>query len=68
MRYIRGSVNKGIKYRNQTKHEDKFVGYVDSDFAGCLDSRKSISSCIFTLYGRAISWKSFEESNGFIHQ
>lgn len=42
MRYIRGSVNRGIEYRKQTKHKDKLVGFVDSDYAGCLDSRNSI--------------------------
>nr|GEX99708.1 retrotransposon protein, putative, Ty1-copia subclass [Tanacetum cinerariifolium] len=32
------------------------VGYVDSDYAGNLDARKSLSSYIFSQYGFAISW------------
>nr|GEX07819.1 retrovirus-related Pol polyprotein from transposon TNT 1-94 [Tanacetum cinerariifolium] len=34
------------------------VGYVDSDYAGDLDARKSISSYIFSHCGSAISWYS----------
>ena len=32
-------------------------GYVDSDFAGCLGLRKSLTGYVFTAYGTAISWK-----------
>lgn len=32
--------------------------YVDSNYAGCLDTRKSLSGYIFTFYSGAISWKS----------
>lgn len=31
--------------------------YVDSDYVGCIDTRKSLSGYIFTTYGGAISWK-----------
>ena len=31
-------------------------GYVDSDFAGDLDKRRSTSGYVFTLAGGAISW------------
>jgi len=34
------------------------AGYVDSDFAGDRDSRKSTTSYFFTLGGNCISWKS----------
>ncbi|XP_062100983.1 secreted RxLR effector protein 161-like [Humulus lupulus] len=34
------------------------VGYYDSDFAGDLDKRMSISGCVFSLGGNTISWKS----------
>jgi hypothetical protein len=38
------------------------VGYSDSDFAGCLDTEKSISGYIFTLANGAISWKSSKQT------
>ena len=38
------------------------VSYSDSDYAGCVDSRKSTFSYIFLLAGGAVSWKSGKES------
>uniref|UniRef100_A0A6N2NK50 Reverse transcriptase Ty1/copia-type domain-containing protein n=1 Tax=Salix viminalis TaxID=40686 RepID=A0A6N2NK50_SALVM len=38
------------------------VGYSDSDFAGCVDSRKSTSGYIFLLAGGAISWRSSKQT------
>ena len=38
------------------------VGYTDSDFQFDPNSRKSISSLVFTLNGRAIEWKSMKQS------
>ena len=37
---------------------NKLWGYVDSDWAGCPDSRKSTSGYCFMLNGAAISWRS----------
>ena len=33
-------------------------GYVDVDFAGDIDSRKSTTGFVFTLSGTTISWAS----------
>ena len=33
-------------------------GFVDGDFAGCLNTRKSLSGYVFTLFGTAVNWKS----------
>ncbi|XP_070004202.1 secreted RxLR effector protein 161-like [Nicotiana sylvestris] len=38
------------------------VGYTDSDFQSDRDSRKSTSGYVFTLGGRAISWRSIKQS------
>ena len=38
------------------------MGYLDSDFAGCLDSRRSTSGYIFMLAGEAVSWKSVKQT------
>lgn len=38
----------------------EFVGYLDSDFAGCVDS--SISRCIFMLAEGPVSWSSAKQS------
>jgi hypothetical protein len=41
MRYLQGTKDYGLTYRC-TDHLE-VVGYSDSDFAGCVDSRKSTS-------------------------
>ena len=33
-------------------------GFVDSDYAGCVDTRRSTTSWIYTFAGSAISWRS----------
>ncbi|OAE25191.1 hypothetical protein AXG93_925s1020 [Marchantia polymorpha subsp. ruderalis] len=35
----------------------KLKGYVDADFAGDLDKRRSLTGYVFTLFGCALSWK-----------
>jgi hypothetical protein len=34
------------------------VGYVDSDYAGDLDKRRSTTGYVFTLAGGPVSWRS----------
>ncbi|XP_073138786.1 secreted RxLR effector protein 161-like [Henckelia pumila] len=38
------------------------IGYSDSDYAGCIDSRKSTFGYIFLLAGGAVSWRSTKQS------
>ena len=40
----------------------KIAGYSDSDFAGDLDRRRSLTGYAFTLSGSAISWKATLQS------
>jgi len=40
----------------------KMTGYLDSDFAGCVDIRKSIFGYLLILAGGAISWMSVKQS------
>jgi hypothetical protein len=39
----------------------EIVSYADSDFVGCVDTKKSRSDYIFTLTNGAISWKSSKQ-------
>ena len=41
----------------------KIQGYIDSDFLGDRDSRKSTSGSVFTLGGAAIVWRSIKQSS-----
>jgi hypothetical protein len=54
--YLKSDTRKGIVYSD--KHGLQLKGFVDSDFAGCEDSRKSTTGWVFTLAGGPISWSS----------
>ncbi|XP_031263342.1 receptor-like protein EIX1 [Pistacia vera] len=56
MRYINGTVQIGLMFCKRYASLD-LVGYVDADFAGDRDSRKSTTAYYFTLGGNCVSWK-----------
>ena len=51
-----------LKYEKREAGHSKIVGFSDSDWAGCLDTRASTSGFAFTLGGGAISWTSKKQS------
>ncbi|XP_052189851.1 secreted RxLR effector protein 161-like [Diospyros lotus] len=60
MRYFQGTKD----YRHTYKHSDNLevIRYTDSDFAGCIDTRKSTSGYIFLLTGGVVSWRSNKQT------
>ena len=52
LRYIKGTSNAGLCYGGS---DFTVRGYVDSDFAGDLDKRKSTTGYVFTLAGGVVS-------------
>ena len=52
LRYLIGTSNYCITFYGTS---DEIFGYVDSDFAGDLNKRRSTSSYVFTLVGGPIS-------------
>ncbi|XP_058003773.1 secreted RxLR effector protein 161-like [Hevea brasiliensis] len=56
MRYLKDTVDVGLIF-DKAKMSDLFVGYVDLDFTGDLDKRRSLTSYLFSLSGSAISLK-----------
>ena len=52
----------GLVYGGLNKGGNVLVGYVDSDFAGDLDKRRSQTSYLFTLGGCTVSWKATLQS------
>src|ERR1051325_7970842 len=60
MRYMKRTIYFVFIYRKSDNLE--IIGYSDSDFAGCPDSRRSTSSYIFLLAGGAVSWKSSKQT------
>ena len=53
LRYLQGTKGLMLTYKKSDTLEIK--GYSDSDFAGCVDTKKSTSGYVFTLGGGAIS-------------
>ena len=55
LRYLKGIVGHGIVYGKVNKSSYQVQGYVDSDFAGDLDKKRSITGYVYTLCGGAVS-------------
>jgi hypothetical protein len=62
LRYLRGTTNVGLVYDRGSGINSSVIGYVDSDYAGDLDKRRSLTGFVFTLSGCAISWKATLQS------
>ena len=60
LRYLQATKDHLLTYRKSDHLE--VVGYSDSDYAGCVDSRKSTFGYMFLLAGGAVSWKSGKQS------
>ncbi|KAE8732360.1 phytosulfokine receptor 1-like [Hibiscus syriacus] len=56
LRYIAGTTNYGIWFTHV--HNFKLVGFIDSDWTGSLDDRKSNSGYVFSMGSGAITWSS----------
>ncbi|XP_062014077.1 uncharacterized mitochondrial protein AtMg00810-like [Rosa rugosa] len=54
LRYVKGTVNFGIFYKKEGNKD--LAAFTDSDYAGCLEDRKSTSGYAFILNSRAVAW------------
>jgi hypothetical protein len=61
MRYLKGTIEYGIKY--DVDCEFRLHGYFDSDWAGSVTDRKSTSGCCFSLGSGMISWFSRKQAS-----
>ncbi|KAA0032876.1 Retrovirus-related Pol polyprotein from transposon TNT 1-94 [Cucumis melo var. makuwa] len=60
LRYLQGTKDYMLTYKRSDHLE--VIGYSDSDFTGCVDTRKSTFGYLFLLAEGAISWKSVKQS------
>jgi hypothetical protein len=58
LRYVRGTVNYGCRYKKGDTVVPTLVGYSDSDLAGDVDDRKSTTGIIYFLGSSAVTWAS----------
>jgi len=55
IKYLKATINLGIEYKFG-ENENKLFGYSDADFAGDVDSRRSMSGNAFMLNGGIVAW------------
>ena len=60
--YLREISHVGLVYDKSIDISGEIVGYVDSDYVGDLDIRRSLTRYVFTLCGNVISWKTTLQS------
>ena len=60
LRYLQGTKEYMLTYKRSDHLE--VIGYSDSDYASCVDTRKSTCGYLYLLAGGAISWKSVKQS------
>ncbi|PRQ33949.1 putative RNA-directed DNA polymerase [Rosa chinensis] len=56
LRYVKGTVGFGILYKKEAS--GVLTAYTDSDYAGCLEDRKSTSGYAFMMSSGAVAWSS----------
>ena len=54
--YIKNTIDYGLTYSRD--FELSPTAYVDADYGGCRDTRRSTSGYVFTMAGGAVSWSS----------
>ena len=54
LRYLKGMVDYGLKY--EANHNINLEGYVESEWVGSANDRKSTSGCCFCMGSGMISW------------
>ncbi|KAE8665322.1 Detected protein of unknown function [Hibiscus syriacus] len=62
LRYLQQTVDVGLVFEQDEALGQCTVGYVDSDYAGDLDKRRSTTGYLFTLAKAPVSWKSTLQS------
>jgi hypothetical protein len=54
LRYLKGTVNYGIHYKKG--EDEELLAFMDSDYAGDMEDRKSTSGYTFLMCSSVISW------------
>ena len=60
MRYLQRTKDSALVYRKSDQLD--IIGYSNSNFTRCQDSRRSTSGYVYLLAGGAISWKSVKQT------
>lgn len=52
--YLKGTVRRGLHYKKGAAFD--LHGFVDADYAGCPDTRRSTTGWVFLIGGSPVSW------------
>lgn len=55
--YLKGTIDHGIKYQKNNSSSE-LIGFVDADFAGDVETRRSTSGYVFELVNGPVTWSS----------
>jgi hypothetical protein len=66
--YVKGTLNQGLSYHDPgVGKRNTLSGWVDSDFASDIDTRKSVTGYLMVLNGGPVSWKASRQG-GYVEQ
>ena len=54
---MKETIKVELLYKKHRESAKNVTGFVDSDYAGCIDTRRSLTRYVFQFYGKTISWK-----------
>ena len=63
LQYLRDTVEESITYTRGARNANELWGWVDADWAGDTDTRRSHTGYIIMMNGGPISWKSRRQDN-----
>ena len=59
---MKGTTDVGLVFKKDVTGKQECIEYIDSDHAGDLDNRRSITGYVFTLSQAPVSWRSTLQS------
>jgi len=62
LKYIKGTLEVGITYNGNCDEKNRLVAFSDSDYASCVNTRKSTSGVILVINSGPVVWSSRKQS------
>ena len=62
LRYNKGTIDVGLVFEKDSTGKQECIKYVDSDYAGDVDKRRSTMGYVFILSQALVSWRSILQS------
>jgi len=67
LRYIKGIIDVGMVFEKDFTGKQECIEYVDSDYAGDFDKRRSTMGYVFTLSQAPVSWRSILQLRSIVY-